>query len=119
MNPHTTLDTLARQLALFRDTRRAAGRPAAQEIPLIKECYVAPDTATALSEARPFLEAKYRAYQRWEQDKALPEGESFELTFEALGVTAMIFRLQWPGMEQARVLRSIRLLGERVLPSLG
>jgi hypothetical protein len=30
----------------------------------------------------------------------------------------MIFRLQWPGMDQARVLRSIRLLGEKVLPHI-
>jgi hypothetical protein len=29
----------------------------------------------------------------------------------------MIFRLQWPGMEQAKVLRSLRLLGEKVLPA--
>ena len=35
---------------------------------------------------------------------------------ERLGVTTMIFRLQWPGMDQERVLRSIRLLGEQVLP---
>jgi hypothetical protein len=27
-----------------------------------------------------------------------------------------MFRLQWPGMDQSRVLRSIRLLGEEVLP---
>ncbi|MBI4607769.1 MAG: hypothetical protein HY726_02020 [Candidatus Rokubacteria bacterium] len=107
---------------------------------ITKECYVAPDSASALAEARPFLEAKYRAYQRWEQDKALPAGESFALPFEDLArdrfiigdpvkvrdevarhrerleVTTMTFRLQWPGMEQAKVLRSIRLLGEKVFP---
>ncbi len=140
MNPHATLATLERQLALFTATRAEAGKPAAREIPITKECYAAPDTASALAEARPFLEAKYRAYQRWEQDKALPSGESFALAFEALardrfvigdpvkireeisryrdrlGVTTMTFRLQWPGMEQSKVLRSIRLLGEQVFP---
>jgi alkanesulfonate monooxygenase SsuD/methylene tetrahydromethanopterin reductase-like flavin-dependent oxidoreductase (luciferase family) len=140
MNPHTTLPTLERQQALFRDTRRELGRPPATETPLIKECYVAPATATAFAEARRYLDAKYRAYRRWEQDKALPAGESFDASFEALardrfvlgdptrvveeiaryrerlGVTTLIFRLQWPGMEQAQVLRSIRLLGEKVLP---
>lgn len=35
-----------------------------------------------------------------------------------LRVTTMTFRLQWPGMEQANVLRSIRLLGEQVFPYL-
>lgn len=142
MNPHTTLATLERQLALFRATRRAAGRPAAQAVPLIRECYVAPDTRTAFSEARAFLEEKYRAYRVWEQDKALPPGESLSLDFEALardrfvigdparvreeleryrarlGTTDVIFRLQWPGMDPARVLRSIRLLGESVIPHI-
>jgi alkanesulfonate monooxygenase SsuD/methylene tetrahydromethanopterin reductase-like flavin-dependent oxidoreductase (luciferase family) len=139
MNPHTTLATLERQLALFRRERTALGRPAPAEIPLIKECYVAPETATAVSEAARFVGPKYQAYRRWEQDKALPAGESFDASFEQLardrflvgdpariveeiaryrerlGVTMMIFRLQWPGMDQERVLRSIRLLGQKVL----
>jgi alkanesulfonate monooxygenase SsuD/methylene tetrahydromethanopterin reductase-like flavin-dependent oxidoreductase (luciferase family) len=140
MNPHATLPTLERQLALFRDTRRQLGRPPGADTPLIKECYVAPTSSTAVAEAAAFLDAKYRAYRRWEQDKALPAGESFAGSFDELarerfvigdparvadeiaryrdrlGVTAMIFRLQWPGMEQAKVLRSLRLLGEKVLP---
>lgn len=142
MNPHATLATLERQMVLLHATRRELGRPRVAEIPLIKECYVAPDRAAAFAEAQPFLEGKYRAYQRWEQDKALPPGESFALGFpelardrfligdpgqvrdelaryrERLGVTTVIMRLQWPGMEPARVLRSIRLLGEHVLPKL-
>ena len=139
MNPHATLATLERQLELFRRARRELGRPAAIETPLIKECYVAPETATAVAEAATFLGPKYSAYRRWEQDKALPAGESFDASFaelardrfivgdpgrvveeiaryrERLGVTTMIFRLQWPGMDQEKVLRSIRLLGQKVL----
>jgi alkanesulfonate monooxygenase SsuD/methylene tetrahydromethanopterin reductase-like flavin-dependent oxidoreductase (luciferase family) len=142
MNPHTTLPTLERQLALFRETRKALGKLPATEFPLIKECLVAPDAATAVSEARPFLEAKYEAYKQWEQDKALPAGESFASDFDALardrfllgdparvrdeiaryrdtlGVTTIIVRVQWPGMEQARVLRTIRHLGEDIFPRL-
>src|SRR5262249_61002850 len=53
MNPHATMATLERQVELFRSTRRELGRPAAIETPLIKECYVAPDAATALPEAAP------------------------------------------------------------------
>jgi len=139
MNPHTTLTTLERQLALFRSERAAIGRPAPAEIPLIKECYVASDVATAVAEAARFVGPKYQAYRRWEQDKALPAGETFDASFdqlardrffvgdparivdevaryrERLGITTMIFRLQWPGMDQERVLRSIRLLGQKVL----
>jgi len=37
---------------------------------------------------------------------------------DALGVTCFIFRVQWPGMAQATVLRTITLLAERVMPAL-
>jgi alkanesulfonate monooxygenase SsuD/methylene tetrahydromethanopterin reductase-like flavin-dependent oxidoreductase (luciferase family) len=140
MNPHATLPTLERQLALFRSTRADLDRPPATETPLIKECYVAPESSVAVAEAAAFLEAKYLAYRRWEQDKALPAGESFDAGFtelardrfligdparvadelvryrERLGVTTLILRLQWPGMGQEQVLRSIRLFGTKVLP---
>ena len=140
MNPHAKLATLERQLSLFRAARRELGRPPAIETPLIKECYVAPETTTAVTEAATFLGPKYQAYRRWEQDKALPAGESFDASFAELardrfiigdpgrvieeimryqarlGVTTLIFRVQWPGMDQEKVLRSIRLLGQKVLP---
>jgi alkanesulfonate monooxygenase SsuD/methylene tetrahydromethanopterin reductase-like flavin-dependent oxidoreductase (luciferase family) len=139
MNPHATLATLERQLALFHDTRRALGRPPAAEIPLIKECCVAPDGAAAVAGARPFLADKYRAYQGWGQDRALPADERFAAEFdelardrflvgdparvrdeiarlrERLGVTTLIVRVQWPGLPQEIALRTIRLLGEQVL----
>src|SRR5207245_9343901 len=102
--------------------RAALGRPAPGEIPLIKECYVSPEAATAVAEAARFVAPKYQAYRRWEQDKALPAGESFDASFdqlardrflvgdparivdevaryrERLGVTMMIFRRRCPGM---------------------
>jgi hypothetical protein len=37
---------------------------------------------------------------------------------DRLGLRSMSFRVQWPGMDNADVLRSIRLLGEQVLPHL-
>jgi alkanesulfonate monooxygenase SsuD/methylene tetrahydromethanopterin reductase-like flavin-dependent oxidoreductase (luciferase family) len=142
MNPHTTVAALERQLALFHATRRAEGRPPAREIPLLRECCVAPTGAAALAAGGPFLDAKYGAYRSWEQDKALPADDRWSAGFdelardrfligdpervrdevaryrERLGVTALIVRVQWPGMAQEAVLRSIRLLGERVLPAL-
>jgi alkanesulfonate monooxygenase SsuD/methylene tetrahydromethanopterin reductase-like flavin-dependent oxidoreductase (luciferase family) len=143
MNPHTTLAALERQLALFHDTRRAEGRPPAREVPLLRECCVAPTTAAALAAGGPFLDAKYGAYRSWEQDKALPADDAWSARFdelardrfllgdparvreeiaryrERLGITTLIVRVQWPGMDQAAALRSIRLLGEQVLPALG
>ena len=99
-------------------------------------------TASALGETLPYLDAKYGAYRAWEQDKALPADDQWSSRFdelardrfllgdpgrvreeiaryrERLGVTTLIVRVQWPGMPQAQVLRSIRLLGEQVLPAL-
>jgi len=142
INPHATLAILERQMTLYRSALRDAGKPPAAEVPLIKELYVAPDRRTAIQECRPFLEAKYKAYNAWGQDKALPEGDSFDVGFEelvrdrfiigdaddcvrelkryvdALGVNCFIFRIQWPGMEQAKVLRTIKLLAERVMPAV-
>ncbi len=142
INPHAKLSVLERQMALYRRTLHEAGKPFPAELPIIKELYVAPDRRTALRECRPFLEAKYQAYASWGQDKALPAGDSFDLAFEdliqdrfiigdpddcirdlqryseALGVNCFIFRIQWPGMEQAKVLRTIGLLAERVIPAL-
>jgi alkanesulfonate monooxygenase SsuD/methylene tetrahydromethanopterin reductase-like flavin-dependent oxidoreductase (luciferase family) len=142
MNPHTTGAALRRQLALFHATRRDAGRPPAREVPLIRECCMAPTAAAALAEGRSHLEAKYGAYRSWEQDKALPADDQWSTRFdelgrdrfllgdparvreeiaryrEELGVTTLIVRVQWPGMAQPAVLRSIRLLGEEVLPRL-
>jgi alkanesulfonate monooxygenase SsuD/methylene tetrahydromethanopterin reductase-like flavin-dependent oxidoreductase (luciferase family) len=142
VNPHSTMATIDRQLALFREERALIKRPVG-DVPLIRECYLAPDAATAFAEAQPYLEPKYEAYRSWDQDKALPKGETFDLSFEALacdrfllgdparvadellryqeklGVTAIVVRAQWPGLPQERVLRTIRLLGERVRPRLG
>jgi alkanesulfonate monooxygenase SsuD/methylene tetrahydromethanopterin reductase-like flavin-dependent oxidoreductase (luciferase family) len=127
---------------VYRRALVEAGRGFPGELPIIKELYIAPDRRTALAECRPFLEAKYKAYASWGQDKALPEGETFDLDFEeliadrfiigdpddavreikryadALHVNCFIFRVQWPGMEQAKVLRTIKLLAERVIPAL-
>jgi hypothetical protein len=36
---------------------------------------------------------------------------------EQLGITHMKFRVHWPGMPHALVMRTIRLLGEKVLPA--
>jgi len=140
MNPHATLDTLVRQMALFHETRAAAGLPRAGAIPLGRECYIAPTMAQAVAEGRPLIEGKYDAYRRWGQDEAMPEDDSWNMEIEELakdrfvigdparvrdevaryreklGLTHMVFRLQWPGMDHDSVLRSIRLLGEQVLP---
>jgi alkanesulfonate monooxygenase SsuD/methylene tetrahydromethanopterin reductase-like flavin-dependent oxidoreductase (luciferase family) len=142
INPHAKLSVLAHQMALYRTTLDEMGRPLPSEVPIIKELYVAPDRHRAMAECRPFLEAKYQAYAAWGQDKALPQEDRFDLAFEELvrdrfiigdaeecrrelrryadnlGVNCFILRIQWPGMAQSKVLRTIAILAEHVMPAL-
>jgi alkanesulfonate monooxygenase SsuD/methylene tetrahydromethanopterin reductase-like flavin-dependent oxidoreductase (luciferase family) len=144
MNPQATIATLARQARLFVETRREARLPPASELACMKEVYVAPDMDTALREARPYIEEKLKMYARWGQLRELPK-ESAELPsldFDDLrrdcaivgdpahciaefkryrnevGINHFSVVLNWPGMEPWRILRSIQLLGEQVLPAL-
>ena len=144
MNPQAPIDTLARQSKLFAETRRATGLPPSPELACMKEVYIAPDMDTALHEARPYIEEKLAMYARWGQLGELPKGAGGapSLAFDELrrnvaivgdpahciaefrryraevGITHFSVVLNWPGMESWRILRSIQLLGEHVLPAL-
>lgn len=143
INPHTRLDELEGQMALFREEREAAGLPPATVTPVIKEVCVAETDAAAMEAARPYLKGKYDAYVDWGQSEVLPEGDTLrrewdELTgggrfilgspescvaqlqehVDRLGVDHVACRVQWPGMPQADVLRTLRLLAGEVLPAL-
>ncbi len=142
INPHSTMATIRRQLALFREERRTHGLPAPAEMPAIKEVFCARDRATALEQAGPYLSGKYRDYAKWGQDKAMPADESFDQAFEALlqdrfvlgspeecyeqlrpyweelGVNHLIIRTHWAGMPLATALHSMRLISDELLPAL-
>ena len=143
VNPHATIETIARQLALFRAARARLGKSAPVEIPVIRELCLGETRAEAVSVTRPYLERKYQAYVAWGQHKVLPGDDDMTQTFDGLardrfimgdpgecaaeiqrtvertGATAMIFRLHWPGLPHEAVLRGLRLLGEKVRPLVG
>lgn len=144
LNPQATIATLREQAALFRDSRRELGRPVPQELACHKEVYIAPDMDTALREGRPFLEGKLEMYARWGQAHELPEAsagfgglgfddlrrdrvivgdpahcvEEFRRYHREVGINHFACVLNWPGMQHWQVLRSIQLIGERVIPAL-
>jgi alkanesulfonate monooxygenase SsuD/methylene tetrahydromethanopterin reductase-like flavin-dependent oxidoreductase (luciferase family) len=139
INPHASLPTLERQMALYRRTLEAAGRPFPSDAPILKEFHIADTRRAALDESKPYLEPKYRAYADWGLDKPMPRGESLSVPFEALsrdrfilgnaeecrddierharmlGVNHFIFRVQWPGMSQEDALGQIAQLGREVV----
>ena len=140
---HGTLDTLVRQTGLYREALAGAGKPFPPErFRVSKELYVAATREQARAECFPYIRAKYDAYRDWGQDTVLPPGESFEgsmaeLTsgrfiigspddcLEAiaehhalLGFRDFCFRLHYPGMPHAQVMRALGLFAERVLPEV-
>jgi alkanesulfonate monooxygenase SsuD/methylene tetrahydromethanopterin reductase-like flavin-dependent oxidoreductase (luciferase family) len=144
LNPQARIATLRDQAELFRRTRQELGRPLPEEMACHKEVFIAPDMDTALREGKPFLEGKLKMYARWGQARELPaasagfvnEGfddfrkdriivgdpehciEEFRRYHREVGINHFSCVLNWPGMQHWQVLRSIQLLGERVLPAL-
>jgi alkanesulfonate monooxygenase SsuD/methylene tetrahydromethanopterin reductase-like flavin-dependent oxidoreductase (luciferase family) len=140
VNPHAALPTIERQWERYNQALAEANQPMPAARPLCLELHVAPTHEEAVDIARPFLAGKYDAYAEWGQDKVLPGEENFRVAFDALAherfilgtpeeaieqleervrrldSNYFIFRMGWPGIEGARVLRVIELMGERVLP---
>ena len=142
INPHATVPMVADQWLRYKAALKEFGHPVPDELPMMREMYVARDRETAFIESQPFLEGKYKAYADWGQDKALPGEESFSVPYQdlakdrfllgspddivtefrryadELGVNHMICRMQWPGMPQEQVLKQIELLGREVIPRI-
>lgn len=135
---YPTIAAVGEQLAFYRATRAAAGLAPASEYPLCRECYVGAGNASAVAECSAQIQYKYGAYAAWGQDKILSEADRFDQPFEQfrqdrfiigdesavadelaryrdrLGVKHFIMRMQWPGLDQALVLKSIERLGRIV-----
>src|SRR5437868_7755778 len=140
INPHAALPTIERQWQRYKQALAEASQPMPSQRPIALELHVAPTHEAAVETARPFLTEKYNAYAEWGQDKALPGEENFRVGFDELArdrfilgtpdeaieqieerirrleSNYLIFRLGWPGMEAAKVMRVIELMGERVVP---
>ena len=84
INPHTTLDTLRKQVGLYRDALSGAGRPLPADRPIFRECYVAPDYETAVAAAGPYIEGKYQSYASWGLDRPMAANESLRGSFRDL-----------------------------------
>jgi alkanesulfonate monooxygenase SsuD/methylene tetrahydromethanopterin reductase-like flavin-dependent oxidoreductase (luciferase family) len=139
---HLAADVVATQAAVFRRALAALGKPLPREFPLLRNVVVAPDRETALRDAGPALEASYRVFGQWglftdvvgagKRQLDLtelvagrvvlgsPEDCAAELRplLDAGGFTRLVCRVQWMGMDQRVVLRTIALLAERVRPLL-
>ena len=142
INPHATLHTIHRQMALYRAALERLGKPFPAELPMMREICVAETHEAAVCLARPYLENKYQAYVQWGQHRALPSDDDMTQAFEdlardrfilgdpdecaaeinrcveATGATTMLFRVHWPGMPHEVITQAMRLLADKVRPQL-
>lgn len=137
---HLVGDVITKQAGVFQDRLAELGKPRPKEFPLLRNIVVAEDRATALRDAGPFLEASYRIFGQWGLFTGPVGGDKEQLDLEELiegrviigspeecaeqlinlqdatDFTRLVARVQWLGMDQDIVLRTVRLLGEKVLP---
>jgi alkanesulfonate monooxygenase SsuD/methylene tetrahydromethanopterin reductase-like flavin-dependent oxidoreductase (luciferase family) len=142
INPHNKIDTIAEQMEVYRRALDAADKPFPAELPMAREVFVAGSRAEAIRLARPFLEAKYKAYKDWGQDKVMPTGDAFSTDFEDLmqdrflfgsprevteqilvlkrrfGVDTLILGIHWVGMPASLAMEQMQLLAEEVFPAV-
>ena len=141
VNPHNRIDTIVRQVGVYRKALDELGKPFPAEFPARREVFVAKSRSEAIRLSAPYLAAKYAAYHQWGQDKAMPAGDNnFGVEFDELirdrfllgspdevaeqmlalnratGINHLIMSVQWPGMPQGLVLDELHMLAEEVFP---
>lgn len=144
VNPHNRIETIARQMDVYKAALEEAGKPGLPaDFPMMREVVVAKSREEAMRVAEPFLKAKYDAYHEWGQDKVMPEGDdNLGLMYDELvkdrflfgspdevaeqiidiikrfGINHFVFGVQFPGMPQSMVLEEMQMLAEEVFPAV-
>ena len=129
--PDGDRQTLTERYALYRQALSEHGHPEHRDYPLMREAFVATTAEIAHDQALQYLARQYEQYRGWSgaqnvsqqelvNEFALvgtPEYVADRLTWyrEELGITEVILRLQWVGMDHGAVLDSIQLIGDRLV----
>ena len=137
-SPMVTQNAVGRLGTLFRETRAAAGLPPASEFPIIRECHVGSGSGNALDEVREPLAFKYEAYANWSGASGFVPADRIRANFdefaasrfiigsenevadqigrygELTGTDHILLRVQWPGLGQKTVVRTLERLGRVV-----
>ncbi|MFM9938443.1 MAG: LLM class flavin-dependent oxidoreductase [Hyphomicrobiaceae bacterium] len=142
INPHATLESVARMMGVYRDELKVCGKPFPRDLPVFKEVFCARDRRTAIEMAAPYLGGKYKDYAKWGQDKVMPDNADFSRSFEQLtegrfiigspeecyeqlkpywaelGCSHIVIRTNWAGMPVSTALSSMRMISDELLPAL-
>ena len=138
--PHNRIDSVLRQLDVYRRELDACGREFPAELPMRREVFVADDRREALRLCGASLEHKYRAYVEWGQNDPMPVGDDLNVALDELlkdrfligspdevaeailgivrptGVNHLVISTHWPGMETPVALDAMRRFAEEVMP---
>jgi alkanesulfonate monooxygenase SsuD/methylene tetrahydromethanopterin reductase-like flavin-dependent oxidoreductase (luciferase family) len=115
------VDFVAKNRAVYRSALEEYGNPLPPDFPIGTWVYLAEDPEQALAEAHRYLgpqlsQPDFRTRASRQLIVGTPEQCAERVrAYERLGVTHLLCRVQAPGMRQAQVLRTIRLLGENVV----
>ena len=142
-DPITPLPVIRDRLGDYKRALGSAGKEfAGREFPLMREVYVARSNAAAWEEARASVLYVYKEYLDWghmqdDDGKPVPPGDARALdllrqrfmigdpdfcidyvkNLEAeLGVNALVMRMKFPGLPHDKVMASIKLFADEVMP---
>src|SRR5882672_7644737 len=76
VNPHNRIDTIVRQVEVYKRALDEYRKPFPREFPARREVFVARSRDEAIRLCAPFLGAKYQAYEQWGQSQVMPEGDN-------------------------------------------
>lgn len=139
---HLPLPIVIRHAALYRQMLAEAGHPLPEVRPLMRNVFVDESHAAAVASASPFLDQYYHSFAEWGLfDDIIKSGRSRADSEDILSSMAVVgdpdactaqlqriidetdtnfllFKVQWPGLETAKVHRAFELLATRVMPNL-
>lgn len=143
LNPHQKLETLKRQMDIYRAELDRIGKPFPDELPMRREVFCARTHEDAIRIAAPHIKGMYDLYKAWGQDKAMAKGDQdITMAYEdlardrfivgdpdevaeemlryntELGVNHIIMSVQGTGMPQTQTLETFQLMAEEVFPKV-
>ena len=140
--PHNRLDSIARQVEVYKRALDGCGKPFPAEFPMRREVFVARTREEALRVCKPGLERKYKAYVEWGQNAPMPEGDALDVAIDELikdrfligspdevtedivklargtGINHLVASMHWPGMQTAAAMDAMQLFAEQVMPAV-
>lgn len=143
INPHQTVETIERQMQVYRRALDDENKPFPAELPMRREVFVAASREEALRLSAPFLGPKYAAYAAWGQEKDMAAGDNdLSGAFEdlaadrfligtpdevagqiidinrRLGVNHLVMSMEWAGMDERLALDTMELFAAEVMPKV-